>query len=176
MEKNPSNSLKPGPDPFSPLLQQILSGQTRFKPGLDLYAYQTVLDDWNAACEILAENSHSTRFVYRQQHIHPDRQWFCAPNVAFRSESVGIIYSDIVPLAQDCVLIELSQDERRRSLLLEPGAKNRNKIEISLYKEADLVEKLFLQKRTSWDLDQLIPGAYRLLLGKQKSFQFVIQE
>ena len=92
------------------------------------------------------------------------------------SDTMEIVYSDIVAGGQACVLLELANNQQSTRLRLEPGRKNEEAVQISLYKGDNLFEKLQLQTRVSWDLDGFAPGLYRLDMGASQSFQFSIQE
>lgn len=94
----------------------------------------------------------------------------------FRSDGGAIIYSSIIPVKNDYILLELSGNEGDMRLKIEKGVKNSGRIQISLYNNQALVESLFLQDRHSWRVGTLKPGSYSLKMEDQIPLQFKIEE
>lgn len=94
---------------------------------------------------------------------------------AFRDGVQAVIHSDIIPLGTDYVLLEIRSGDDL-VLNLEAGGKKPDPILISLYKHNHMIDKLSLQSRISWNLNQLEPGDYRLEINTHKSVHFKIQE
>ena len=94
---------------------------------------------------------------------------------AFRDGVPAVIHSDIIPLGTDYVLLEIRSGDDL-VLNLEAGGKKPDPILISLYKHNHVIDKLSLQSRISWNLNQLEPGDYRLEINTHKSVHFKIQE
>ena len=172
------HSLGYSKTPFPEILLSTIQPKAGLENPADCYEFQAILDDRIVADQVcsLIGRREPTRFTYSQDGFEPASTWKARRPVVFRSDSIGIVYSDIIALGRDCVILELRQDVHRSLLKLAPGRKNQKAVNISLYKEEGLIEKLQLLKRIHWDLDRLGPGRYRLVLGKHKSFQFVIQE
>lgn len=95
--------------------------------------------------------------------------------VAFRSSAPAVLYSGVIPTTESYVLMELSRIEQRLTLRLENAAKNAHPVEISLYKDSEIVEKSRLRQELEWRLDWLTPGQYALTFGDTKILSFLVQ-
>lgn len=98
------------------------------------------------------------------------------PVPAFRSEEQSVIYSSIVALDRDYVMLELSGTSDGMHLTLEKGRKNPTPTRISLYINGQLLEKLTLRDRHRWELSRLKAGHYRLEMENKIPLQFKIEE
>lgn len=94
----------------------------------------------------------------------------------FRSGGRAVIHSDIIPLDADYVILELVNEEAGTRLKLEKGAKNMNKINISLYINESLSDNLQLQRSHSWDLNEFPHGSYTLDLEEKTVLKFELRE
>ena len=95
---------------------------------------------------------------------------------AFRSEIRAIIYSGIVALEKDYVILEISGDTSDIKIQLEKGLKNNRLIRISLYINERLSDKRQLGDRLEWKLSAFSPGFYRLKLEDKVVLEFHVQE
>ena len=178
MSRDISNSMNESVTNWKVLASVIGKDLDQINPD-DAHEYQAILDDqavWEQMNQEFRINEKNW-FIWNKNGEMSTNAGLQSSNACvFRSDSIGIVYSDIVALEKNCVVLELRNERDKTRLNVEPGIKNTCTIDISLYKESGLVEKIKLQKRLSWDLDDFEPGNYELLLGKKKSFQFVIQE
>ncbi len=101
---------------------------------------------------------------------------FQRPGPAFRSGGHSVIHSSIIPLTNDYVLLEVSGAESGMKLHLEKGAKNGDRIRISLYINDQLSDKRKLHESLSWDIQAFSPGRYRLQLEEKTVLTFDIKE
>lgn len=161
------------------LLESVLNPIHTHIPDKNIYEYQAILDDQAVLAQLNLDHNKMTQnwFVLdKHGQIKPNSRLKSSDACIFRSDSIGIVYSDIVAIDKNCIMLEVSNEKNTTRLMIEPGRKNISPVDISLYRESGLLERIQLQKRMSWNLDGFEPGDYRLLLGKNKSFQFVIQE
>lgn len=87
-----------------------------------------------------------------------------------------VIHSTIIPLENDFLLFELNSSEERIRLHLEKGIKNGKEIEISLYTNSGLMERILLRNRRTMEIGCLRPGQYSLYFEKSAIFRFQIEE
>ena len=99
-----------------------------------------------------------------------------ATATAFRSRERPVLFADIVPLDQRYVLVELGGHATELCLRLESTGKNGAPVWISLYRAGEIVDKMPLRKRASWQLGGLQPGDYCLQINETRALQFSIQE
>ncbi|MCB1325942.1 MAG: hypothetical protein H7A21_02195 [Spirochaetales bacterium] len=99
-----------------------------------------------------------------------------ATATTFRSRERPVLFADIVPVDERYVLIELGGHATELCLRLESAGKNGDPVWISLYRAGEIVDKMLLRKRASWQLGGLRPGEYCLQLNETRALQFSIQE
>lgn len=73
------------------------------------------------------------------------------------------------------MLFEISSSQENLQLQLEKGTKNTHRLQICLYINNRLLEKLHLHSSHSWDLETFNPGNYRLLCEQKEAIQFKIK-
>lgn len=95
-------------------------------------------------------------------------------NPAYRSDRKAIIHSDIIPLPEDYILLELSNCKGNTILHLEKGSKNKLTYHISLYIDEHIVEKRYLRDRIQWDIQTFRTGIYKLLIDDKVILKFTI--
>lgn len=98
---------------------------------------------------------------------------FVSPVPAFRS-GPAVVHSNVIPLDEDFLVVELASQERGFRLTLESGQKKDAPLSISLYRGDNLQESLLIKGRVQKDLNSLKPGAYSLVSGETRLLSFSI--
>ncbi len=86
-----------------------------------------------------------------------------------------VIHSDVIPLEDDYILLQVSGQSSGFKLSVENGAKVNPEVLMSLYNDDQLVQKATLQHRVDWQLDNLGPGSYRVKFNEKTGLQFQIE-
>ncbi len=86
------------------------------------------------------------------------------------------IFSRMIPVENDFLLLEIFRLHDTISMKLEKGGKNPKEFRISLYTQNRPMERIHLQKSHCRELDSLPPGEYRLFLNNTMVFRFKIKK